>query len=287
MIFIRINRIAAVIVTAAAVAAAITVGGIHKATERVTADAQGAVGVRVPILMYHLVLENSDGNRYTVSPAAFAADLKYLNEQGYTSIMMRDLIDYVYEGTELPQKPVILTFDDGYYNNYAYVYPLLKEYDARAVISVVGAYTDKYSGIDDTNVNYAYLTWDNLKEMTESGYVEIQNHTYDLHSLDKGRQGCKKKNGEGESEYKAMLNHDLSMVQEECREHLGKAPDTFTYPYGFISDESLEVVRSLGFKASLTCNEGINIIERRPDALYLLKRCIRTPRRGAADICGE
>lgn len=243
--------------------------------------------VRVPILMYHSILKNTRGSKYIISPDAFESDLKFLQAHGYTPIVMQDLIDYVYEGTALPQKPIILTFDDGHYNNYVYIYPLLKKYNAKAVISIVGSYTDMYTENPDTNANYAHLAWDTLKEMQNSGYVEIQNHTYNLHSLDKGRSGCKKKRGESLADYTSLLTHDIGSLQEKCTQQLGYTPTTFTYPFGSVSNDSFEIIKSLGFTASLSCQEGINELTRRPEELYMLKRCLRTPSKSAATILKE
>ena len=167
------------------------------------------------------------------------------------------------------------------------IYPLLKKYQAKAVISIVGSYTDLYTESPDTNVNYAHLSWDNLREMKDSGFVEIQNHTYNLHSLDNGRKGCKKKSGESIEEYTSMLTHDIGSLQEKCLEQLGSTPSAFTYPYGLVSNESLDIIKSLGFKASLSRGEGIIEIERSPEHIYMMKRCIRTPARSAADILRE
>lgn len=281
MLVISIKRLAVIF----AAAAAVGVAAVFSARTVVRTFAPKTEEVKVPILMYHLVLEGSKGNKYIVSPADFESDLKYLRDNGYTTVVMQDLINYVYEGAELPEKPIVLTFDDGYYNNYVYAYPLLKKYDSKAVISIVGAYTDLYSETPDTHVNYAHLTWDNVKEMADSGYVEIQNHTYNLHSLDKGRSGSKRNSNESEQEYEKMLRSDVGELQEKCLEKLGKAPDTFTYPFGLVSKESLDIIKSLGFKASLSCEEGLNSLGHSPEQLYKLKRYIRTPSRGAAEIC--
>lgn len=282
MIVIKLKRLAAAAAVTAAAAAA-----VFSARTAVKTFAPADKSVDVPILMYHLILESSAGNKYIVSPDDFENDLKYLRDNGYTTVQMKDLIEYVYNGAELPEKPVILTFDDGYYNNYVYAYPLLKKYNSKAVISIVGAYTDLYTENHDTHVNYAHLSWDNVKEMSDSGYIEIQNHTYDLHSLDKGRSGSKKNSNESEQEYEKMLRSDVGALQRECLEKTGRAPDTFTYPFGLVSNESLNIIKDMGFKASLSCEEGINSIERSPEQLYKLKRCIRTPSRGAAEICAE
>ena len=88
----------------------------------------GEDSVRVPILMYHSILKDSARQgKYVISPAVLAADLDALQVKGYTAITVSDLLAYVQDGADLPEKPVMITFDDGYYNNYIYAYPLLKQ----------------------------------------------------------------------------------------------------------------------------------------------------------------
>lgn len=256
-----------------------------KAISTVRTSAEETDTVRVPILMYHSILKDTaKSGKYVVTPSAFESDLKYLKEHGYTTVVMQDLIDYVYNGTALPDKCVMLSFDDGYYNNYVYVYPLLQQYQAKAVLSIVGSYTDLYTEHRDTNANYAHISWDDAKEMMESGYIEIQNHTYNLHSLDKGRSGCKKKKGESKEAYAKLLNDDIGSMQKKSKEYLGYTPTTFTYPFGSVSNDSFDIIKSMGFTASLSCQEGINDLARDPDQLYMLKRCLRTPNKSAAEI---
>ena len=91
------------------------------------------------------IRDRARSGQYTVRPDELENDLDYLKEHGYTAVFMQDLIDYVYHGKELPAKPVVITFDDGFYNNWYYVLPMLKERNMKAVISVVGSYTEKLS----------------------------------------------------------------------------------------------------------------------------------------------
>ena len=136
--------------------------------------------VYVPIISYHEVKAFGLG-KDVISPWEFESDLKYLAENSYTTITMSQLIDYVMGGTSLPDKPIILTFDDGYLNNYVYVLPLLKKYNMNIVFSVIGINIDDFTRVPDDNIDYSHVTWDQLNEMIDSGFVEVQNHTYNMH----------------------------------------------------------------------------------------------------------
>lgn len=241
---------------------------------------------RLPILMYHSLLKDpAMENSYVISPRLFEKDLKYLKEHGYTSILMSDLIAYVEKGTPLPEKPVLITFDDGYYNNYLYAFPLLKKYQMKAVISIIGKETDKDTRNGGGHAYYSSLTWEQVQEMTASGLVEIQNHSYSCHKSAGGRTGVKRKSGESAREYSAFLKKDLSKLQRKIEDATGAAPSTFTYPFGAVSKSSLKTIKELGFKASLGCEEGINTITKGdPDCLYFLKRFLRTPEKSSKDF---
>ncbi|WP_245570840.1 polysaccharide deacetylase family protein [Anaerovorax odorimutans] len=234
--------------------------------------------VTVPIIMYHgLIKDTTLQNKFFIDPQIFENDLKYLKENKYTPILMKDLIAYVDKGTRLPEKPIVLTFDDGYYNNYLYAYPLLQEYNMKAVISIIGSCTDKYSELNENNASYSHITWDQIKEMQKSKLVEIQNHTYDMHSYDNGRQGSKKKLGESTDDYEKNLNDDIGKLQKEISEKTGIKPTTYTYPFGFISYDAEEILKEMGFRATLSCAEGLNYVTKDPESLYRMKRFIRLP----------
>lgn len=74
-----------------------------------------------------------------------------------------------------------------------------------------------------------------------------------------------------------MLSEDLVKLQKKFKENLGFYPLTYTYPFGSVSNESYDIVKELGFKASLSCESGINVVNRDKECLYMMKRCIRTP----------
>ncbi len=229
--------------------------------------------IDVPIIMYHSILKDpSRSNKYTVTPAVLEEDLKYIKDKGYTTVTIADLISYVYDDSPLPEKPIVLTFDDGHYNNYGYLFPLLEKYDMKAVISIVGSYTDKFSETDEANLNYSYLRWKDIKELMDTGRIEFQNHTYNLHSNTGKRIGTKKIKGETDEHYKSILKDDILKLQQEFEGNTNYTPKCFTYPFGGISNASLDIIKELGFKASLSCEQGINKLTKNPNSLYLLKR---------------
>lgn len=227
--------------------------------------------IKVPIIMYHSILKSQSGN-YIIHPETFESDLKYIQNHGYTTITMTDLINYVYEDSPLPEKPIIITFDDGYYNNIGYALPLLQKYNMKAVISIVGDYTDTYTNSNEANLNYSYIRWKDIKSLIDEGTIEFQNHTYNLHKNANGRKGCMKKNYESLEDYENLLSSDVMKLQKEFETNTNYIPNTFTYPFGAISKDSTKIIKELGFKASLSCTSGVNLISKDPECLYLLKR---------------
>lgn len=251
--------------------------GFNAATGRVFHGSAAAAveneSVCVPIIVYHNV-QPKQAN-YSITPSEFASDLQYLARDHYTPVTMNQLMDYVSGGESLPPKPIVLSFDDGYLDNYRYVYPLIKKYDTKIVFSIIAKNTDDFTQFPDNNLDYSHVTWSQLKEMADSGLVEVENHTYNLHSDKRGRIGCMQKAGESYQQYEKILSDDLIKCQNEIMVHIGSVPATFTYPYGKISKNAEPILKELGFRATLTCNYGVNRISRDPDCLYDLKRICR------------
>lgn len=238
----------------------------------------------VVILMYHSLLKDpARHGKYVVSPDLFESDLKYLKEHGYSFVGIQELIDFVYSGAPLPKKSVVITFDDGYYNNYLYAYPLLEKYDAKMVISVIGKYTDLYDG-EKSNAYYSHVTWDMINEMLASGRVEIGNHTYSMHTNGE-RRGSKKIKGETDEHYSKILTEDIGKLQAEMFEHTGTYPSVYTYPFGAISNASFGIIADMGFLASLSCAEKPSTVTRgKPESLRCLGRFLRPTKISSADF---
>jgi len=265
-------------------AAALMVCGVGEAAATLfptalTTASDASEGVLLPVVMYHGILPQTNRQgTYVISPTLFEQDLQCIRDAGYTTVLMADLLAYVDEGTPLPEKPILLTFDDGYYNNYLYAYPLLQKYNMKAVISPIVTWSAFYSDNpqESNGEIYSHITWEQMREMTASGLVEIQNHSYNLHENKAGhRKGAQKVSTESETVYQGMLREDLAMAQRRLAAEAGVTPTTFVYPFGAMSREALPVLRELGFRATLTCESRINCITRQPDSLWGLGRYLR------------
>ena len=137
----------------------------------------------------------------------------------------------------------MINFDDGYYNNVNLCGPILEKYQMRAVISVVGIYTDNEENCTGKRSNnYSYLTWEEIESAQKSGIFEVQNHSYNMHG-GCGRMGAKKSTDEDVWQFKDEVAGDISRMQNEC-----------------------------GFLSSMNCFEEINTITRDKDCLYGLGR---------------
>ena len=214
-----------------------------------------------------------------------------MKENGYTTVLMEDVINYVDGNEALPEKPIVLTFDDGFENNLEYGLPLLEKYDMKAVVSIVGQYAEKFSSIDDSNPEYAYLTWDNIKELVDNDRLEIGNHSYNMHMLpgDKNnkdnRKGVGQKNGESDETYREKFIADTEKNQQLLKDNCDITPVTYAYPYGEMCKNSEAILKELGYRATLSCLQKDNYITQgNPDSLYCLSRYLRSNTKSVAQL---
>lgn len=233
-------------------------------TERnaVEASTQQYESVEVPVIMYHHITESRNKTgKYTVHTEELMKDLDFLQKRGYTTVTVADLIAFVNGEKALPEKPVMITFDDGFESFYCLAYPLLKERKMKSVVSVIGKVTERYSEIEDHNINYSNMTFGQINELIREGLVEIQNHSYDMHFSEEGkRKGLSKMSNESDEEYKKKISEDLLTLQKILKLNCGITPICVVYPYGAYSKDTLEAVKKLGFKSTMVCEERINTI---------------------------
>lgn len=230
-------------------------------------------GEEFVVIMYHSILKDTERTgRYVVRPDSLEADIKYLNSHGYKSVSAEEIINYSKGNGILPEKSYILTFDDGSYNNLVYLLPLLEKYDAYAIISIVGSYTEKFSELDEANAAYSYLRWCDIDELVKSGRVAIGNHSYDYHDIKNGRIGAKIGKYEDKEKYKKRFYDDMNKTHTMLFENCAITPVIYTYPYGAYCEEAEQILSENGYLMTFTCTEGKNFLTKNPDSIRLLKR---------------
>ena len=121
-------------------------------------------------------------------------------------------------------------------------------------------------------------------EMMESGLIEIQNHTYNLHKTGNPRRGAAQRKDETTEQYFAAVGADLQKAQDRIEEMTGWRPDTFTYPFGSYSRHSQELLEQLGFAASLGVEGKPCCLTRDPACLIRIPRYTRTSQKTAEEL---
>ena len=213
-----------------------------------------------PILEYHQVTDaqlDPDFEIYNVPPADFAAQLDYLQAEGYTTITLQDFMRVVHGKGTLPDKPIVLTFDDGYKDNYTEMLPILEAHSMTAVVYVITNELGKKN----------YLKLDELKDMQRRG-IEIGSHTADhlpLTSLDESTQ--------------------LKQIRESkiFLEWSGLATIySLSYPNGAYNSKLEEILREENYLTAVTGEAGLNTLSTNPFELYRVN--IRKPRFGLTEF---
>lgn len=272
------------VLTAGAVLAVLLLAGGWLFSHPMSVSANQSV-ILLPAAMYHSVTDAGDSPaQYVISPSMLESDLQYLQAHGRETVTIHDLLAYVQDGAALPEKPVLLTFDDGYYNNYKYAYPLLKQYGMQAVLSPVASLTERFSQTDEAEQEaWSYCTGRELREMADSGVFEIQNHSYDFHEL-KPRKGCLRMAGETAAAYRQCFLSDTQRAQDLFVSLGIEVPVCYTYPYGAVNAEAEALTAVCGFSVTLRCEEGVTALTRDTACLKSIRRNNRDGRWSSAQF---
>lgn len=192
---------------------------------------------QIPVLMYHSIADNSKvtdnvSKSIILPPEVFKQQMQYLKDNGYTTLTLDELYNFLKNDKPVPEKSVVLTFDDAYEDNYTNAYPILKEFGFRATIFVITGGTDKIG---------AYLTSAQLKEMDTNG-IDIQSHTVNHEELDK----------------LSLEKQQETLVQSKqfLEKLLNKKVDYIAYPSGKYNNFTEQAAKNAGYTMAFTINNG-------------------------------
>lgn len=190
----------------------------------------------IPILMYHSVAETSPPalQTWTCAPAMFAAQMAWLHGQGYTALTVTQFVTLRQNPANLPTKLVILTFDDGYANFLTTALPIMAQYGLASTLYVTTAFVACQRHLFGTQPTP--LTWAQVREVQQSGLVEIGAHTHDHSPLD--RLSAKD------------AQNEIVMPKHHLEQQLGQPVHSFCYPFGFNNSVVRALVRDAGYSSA-------------------------------------
>ena len=188
-------------------------------------------GKSVPVLEYHSITYEK-GNPICIPIKKFKEQMKYLKDNGYYTLTLTNLYGYLMNNNPIPKRSVVLTFDDGYENNYTAMFPVLKKYNFKATIFVITGNIDKY---------HKFLKSEQLLQMDKYG-INIESHTVNhdnLKMLSKSRQ------------LKTLIQS-----KKYLEKTLNKQINFFAYPYGGYNKSAIEALKETGYKMAFTTENG-------------------------------
>lgn len=185
----------------------------------------------IPILMYHSISDHPT-NTLCVSPVRFTAEMKHLYDAGYHTIGFDDLKNAWLNHQQLPKKPILITLDDGYEDNYQAAYPILKRYSLRATIFMITG------SVGQPNK----LSWDTIRFMDQQGLVQFGSHTVyhlDLSHLNESQQ-----------------RYEIQQSKADLEHHLGHPVIAFCFPSGHYNATTLQLLQQSGYILAVTTHPG-------------------------------
>ena len=232
---------------------------------------------KVLILMYHDITEEPTDNIYSVTQATLRSQIETLQNAGYEFIGFDELIAFADYGRELPRRPVVITFDDGYRSSLELAAPVLEELGICATINIIGSQVGKSTYRHTDIATIPHFSFEEARPWVQRGVIHIGHHSHDMHMVHKSedpfRRGVLQREGESADEYRKAFIRDFKTLKASIKSALGITVNVYAYPYGFYNADTEAMLKELGIRVTLTTNKGINRIERgNPDSLFALKR---------------
>lgn len=257
------------------------------------------------VLCYHDIRDNVQGS-FQTSPDSTALDTQdlirqfnWLNENGYHPVSLQQIVDARAGRGTLPEKAVLLTFDDGYKSVYTKAFPLLKQFNFPAVIGLVGAWLEtpaqgRVQYGDEQVARERFVSWDEVREMAASGLIEVASHSHDLHKgIQANPQGNlipstvahawspEKRAYETDKQYAARIRADLKRNADLIARELGKRPRAMIWPYGMYNKITAKWAADAGMPVTMSLEPGPNTPEQ---PLSRMRRALMTYNLSLADF---
>lgn len=195
---------------------------------------------RIPVLMYHEVIpvRTARSNWYDCSVSEFEEQMQFLADQGAVPISIQDLYDHLTTGKPVPEKAVVITFDDNYQGFYDNAWPILKRYNFPAAMFVHTGFVGRQDGA------YPKMTWETLQELVKDPLFTVGGHTIS-HPDDLSKLPI------------AQQEKELTESKRELEERLGVKVDFFAYPNGKYDETTAELTKAAGYKMAFTIDNGL------------------------------
>ena len=226
------------------------------------------------VLNYHDILEEEEKvppfDRIAVNKQHLDEHFAWLKNNNYHVISIQDLLDAMKGLKTMPSKAVMLTFDDGYLSFYTRAMPLLKKYKYPATLAVVGSWLEQQGGVPGIK---PLMTVAQIREVMNSGLVEIASHSYDLHhSIPANPQGNQESavtsrlysaeydEYENDESYRKRIFQEVDKSSEQLFQQLGQRPRVMVWPYGEYNAIALEAAKLAGMSLTMGLNDGANTL---------------------------
>ena len=246
-----------------------------------------ALAAEVPVLVYHDIRDVPGTDEYVVTGQMFREQMAFLKQQGYQPVSLRRFAEAAAGKSSLPEKPIVLSFDDGLASFRDIAMPVLAEYGFPAVLSVVTGWIDGRQVPSDYRDRL--LSWEQLRSISRSPLVEILSHTDNLHhgilanpqgnltpaSITR-RYDAVTGQYETEAVFRKRIRTDLAHSAERLRAELGKRPPGIAWPYGFHDQVLAEEATALGMRYQLTLAEEPARLEQFPRINRVVLRAANT-----------
>lgn len=216
----------------------------------------------LPVLMYHHFAQEGDGGA-TISEGRFREQMEALKDAGFTAVTLEEVLDYVDLGAPLPDKPVLITMDDGYTSNLEIAGPILEDLGYRATVFVIGVNEGRTTYLHDGKpLSPPRFSYEEAAGWVSKGVLDVQSHTWDMHQLASygfsGREGVLALPGESEEAWKKAVLEDLETFREAREGRADTELVAMAYPFGYWDGRVDRWLEEAGIAFTFTTEEHTN-----------------------------